>query len=260
MVRLAWQALGPGPNDAGHRCDLGARTAAWRVRHRRHVGRRRRQRARALPAVCWPAASCASTRQCATSSTSPGARWTTRRSRRRRLRLGSRPRNDIGRLATGCARRHRAARRHQPRRRHRRRWPRRVRSPTSLRRSVTGRRSMEVVIQTGRRRPSQLRRRRDRATRLDDTRRGAGSRHRKLSARCLWRTRSPVYRRLPLVRPHHCVPPRRVHRPASRPPESYRAFITRNFTGLIDIDPANVHVPDGAAADRRSRRAPNTRR
>ena len=32
-------------------------------------------------------------------------------------------------------------------------------------------------------------------------------------------------------------------------PESYRAFITRHFTGLIDIDPANVHVPDGAAAD-----------
>jgi glucosamine-6-phosphate deaminase len=32
-------------------------------------------------------------------------------------------------------------------------------------------------------------------------------------------------------------------------PESYRAFITRNFTGLIDIDPANVHVPDGAASD-----------
>jgi glucosamine-6-phosphate deaminase len=32
-------------------------------------------------------------------------------------------------------------------------------------------------------------------------------------------------------------------------PESYRAFITRNLTGLIDIDPANVHVPDGAAAD-----------
>jgi glucosamine-6-phosphate deaminase len=31
--------------------------------------------------------------------------------------------------------------------------------------------------------------------------------------------------------------------------ESYRAFITRNFTGQIDIDPSNVHVPDGAAAD-----------
>ena len=32
-------------------------------------------------------------------------------------------------------------------------------------------------------------------------------------------------------------------------PESYRAFITRNFTGLIDIDPANVHVPEGSAVD-----------
>jgi glucosamine-6-phosphate deaminase len=32
-------------------------------------------------------------------------------------------------------------------------------------------------------------------------------------------------------------------------PESYRTFITRNFTGQIDIDPSNVHVPDGAAAD-----------
>ena len=32
-------------------------------------------------------------------------------------------------------------------------------------------------------------------------------------------------------------------------PESYRAFITRNLTGLIDIDPANVHVPDGSAVD-----------
>jgi glucosamine-6-phosphate deaminase len=31
--------------------------------------------------------------------------------------------------------------------------------------------------------------------------------------------------------------------------ESYRAFITRHFTGLIDIDPRNVHVPDGAAPD-----------
>lgn len=32
-------------------------------------------------------------------------------------------------------------------------------------------------------------------------------------------------------------------------PESYRAFITRHFSGLVDIDPHNVHVPDGAAAD-----------
>ena len=32
-------------------------------------------------------------------------------------------------------------------------------------------------------------------------------------------------------------------------PESYRAFIERHFSGLVDIDPANVHVPDGAAAD-----------
>ncbi len=32
-------------------------------------------------------------------------------------------------------------------------------------------------------------------------------------------------------------------------PESYRAFIERHFSGLIDIDPANVHVPDGAASD-----------
>jgi glucosamine-6-phosphate deaminase len=32
-------------------------------------------------------------------------------------------------------------------------------------------------------------------------------------------------------------------------PESYRAFITRHFTGLIDIDRGNVRVPDGAAAD-----------
>jgi glucosamine-6-phosphate deaminase len=32
-------------------------------------------------------------------------------------------------------------------------------------------------------------------------------------------------------------------------PESYRAFITRHFSGLIDIDPDSVHVPDGAASD-----------
>jgi glucosamine-6-phosphate deaminase len=32
-------------------------------------------------------------------------------------------------------------------------------------------------------------------------------------------------------------------------PESYEAFITRHFTGLVDIEPANVHVPDGRAAD-----------
>ncbi len=32
-------------------------------------------------------------------------------------------------------------------------------------------------------------------------------------------------------------------------PESYRAFITRHLTGLIDIDCGNVHVPDGAASD-----------
>jgi glucosamine-6-phosphate deaminase len=31
--------------------------------------------------------------------------------------------------------------------------------------------------------------------------------------------------------------------------ESYRAFITRNFTGLVDIVPSRVHVPDGSAAD-----------
>ncbi len=31
--------------------------------------------------------------------------------------------------------------------------------------------------------------------------------------------------------------------------ESYRAFITRNFTGLVDIDPLNVHVPNGTATD-----------
>jgi glucosamine-6-phosphate deaminase len=31
--------------------------------------------------------------------------------------------------------------------------------------------------------------------------------------------------------------------------ESYRSFITRHFTGQVDIDPARVHVPDGAAAD-----------
>ena len=30
---------------------------------------------------------------------------------------------------------------------------------------------------------------------------------------------------------------------------SYRTFIEQNFTGLVDIDPASVHVPDGAADD-----------
>ena len=32
-------------------------------------------------------------------------------------------------------------------------------------------------------------------------------------------------------------------------PQSYRSFIDRNFTGLVDIAPGNVHVPDGAADD-----------
>ncbi len=32
-------------------------------------------------------------------------------------------------------------------------------------------------------------------------------------------------------------------------PESYRAFIERHFSGLVDIDPGNVHVPDGTASD-----------
>lgn len=32
-------------------------------------------------------------------------------------------------------------------------------------------------------------------------------------------------------------------------PESYRTFIERHFSGLVDIDPNNVHVPDGAAPD-----------
>lgn len=32
-------------------------------------------------------------------------------------------------------------------------------------------------------------------------------------------------------------------------PESYRNFIERHFSGLVDIDPKNVHVPDGAASD-----------
>lgn len=32
-------------------------------------------------------------------------------------------------------------------------------------------------------------------------------------------------------------------------PESYRSFIERHFTGMIDIAPSNVHVPDGGAAD-----------
>jgi glucosamine-6-phosphate deaminase len=30
---------------------------------------------------------------------------------------------------------------------------------------------------------------------------------------------------------------------------SYREFIERHFSGLVDIEPENVHVPDGAAAD-----------
>jgi glucosamine-6-phosphate deaminase len=32
-------------------------------------------------------------------------------------------------------------------------------------------------------------------------------------------------------------------------PQSYRAFIERHFSTLVDIDPRNVHVPDGAADD-----------
>jgi glucosamine-6-phosphate deaminase len=32
-------------------------------------------------------------------------------------------------------------------------------------------------------------------------------------------------------------------------PESYRAFISQHFSDLVDIDPANVHVPDGQASD-----------
>src|SRR6478735_676337 len=32
-------------------------------------------------------------------------------------------------------------------------------------------------------------------------------------------------------------------------PASYRVFIEQHFTGRADIDPSNVHVPDGAAAD-----------
>ncbi|HZX56835.1 MAG TPA: glucosamine-6-phosphate deaminase [Ilumatobacteraceae bacterium] len=32
-------------------------------------------------------------------------------------------------------------------------------------------------------------------------------------------------------------------------PASYRVFIQQHFTGLIDIDPRNVHVPEGAADD-----------
>jgi glucosamine-6-phosphate deaminase len=32
-------------------------------------------------------------------------------------------------------------------------------------------------------------------------------------------------------------------------PESYRAFIDRHLTGLVDISPDRVHVPDGAADD-----------
>jgi glucosamine-6-phosphate deaminase len=30
---------------------------------------------------------------------------------------------------------------------------------------------------------------------------------------------------------------------------SYREFIERHFSGLVDIEPGNVHVPDGTAAD-----------
>lgn len=32
-------------------------------------------------------------------------------------------------------------------------------------------------------------------------------------------------------------------------PEAYRAFIERHFAGLVDIDPANVHSPDGSSLD-----------
>ena len=32
-------------------------------------------------------------------------------------------------------------------------------------------------------------------------------------------------------------------------PEAYRSFISRHFTDLVDIDPGNVHVPDGQASD-----------
>jgi glucosamine-6-phosphate deaminase len=32
-------------------------------------------------------------------------------------------------------------------------------------------------------------------------------------------------------------------------PESYRAFINQHFSDLVDIDPVNVHVPDGHASD-----------
>ena len=32
-------------------------------------------------------------------------------------------------------------------------------------------------------------------------------------------------------------------------PESYRTFIERHFSALVDIDPNNVHVPDGSAPD-----------
>ena len=32
-------------------------------------------------------------------------------------------------------------------------------------------------------------------------------------------------------------------------PQSYRAFIERHFSALVDIDPQRVHVPDGAAQD-----------
>ncbi len=32
-------------------------------------------------------------------------------------------------------------------------------------------------------------------------------------------------------------------------PQSYRAFITSHFAGLVDFDPANLNVPDGDASD-----------
>ena len=70
-----------------------------------------------------------------------------------------------------------------------------------------------------------------------------------LAARCLRRTRTtapgrqPPFRRATafLLDEYIGLPPEH--------PESYRASSPRNFTGLIDIDPANVHVPDGTAVD-----------
>jgi len=32
-------------------------------------------------------------------------------------------------------------------------------------------------------------------------------------------------------------------------PESYRSFVARHFSDVVDIDPGNVHVPDGCASD-----------